>query len=112
MFAVIKTGSKQYMVKDGQTLLIEQSAEKTPKFDVLAYSDGKTFEYGTPTLEKTNVKLEVVEDVKGPKIKILKHRPKKHSRSRMGHRQKLVKVKVTFGTAKPAEKKEPTKEQK
>ncbi|NVK75309.1 MAG: 50S ribosomal protein L21, partial [Oceanospirillaceae bacterium] len=91
MFAVIKTGGKQYRVEEGQTLKVEKLAVEEGgaiQFDdVLLVSNGDDVKVGAPVVEGAKVTAEVVAHGRGDKVKILKFRRRKHSMKRMGHRQ-------------------------
>ncbi|BFM50337.1 50S ribosomal protein L21 [Marinomonas sp. THO17] len=99
MFAVIKTGGKQYRVQEGQTLKVEKLAVEeggVVEFnDVLLVSNGDDVKVGAPAVEGAKVTAEVVSHGRGDKVKILKFRRRKHSMKRMGHRQWFTEVKVT-----------------
>jgi large subunit ribosomal protein L21 len=62
---------------------------------VLALKNEGTFTVGTPYLENVKVEAEVLEELKGPKVVIFKYQPKKHVRTKTGHRQPLTKFRVT-----------------
>ncbi|MFZ2804278.1 MAG: 50S ribosomal protein L21 [Patescibacteria group bacterium] len=99
MFAVIKTGGKQYLVKEGDTLSVEKlDAEvgKAVAFDVLLISDeeGNAVQLGSPLLA-TKASGEVVEQGRAKKISVVKYKPKVRYRTRVGHRQPFTKVKIT-----------------
>ena len=98
MFAVIKTGGKQYKVQEGDILFIEKlnveaGAEVTFN-EVLALSDGDTFVAGTPTVEGCTVTATALKNGKGKKIHILKYKAKKDSKKKIGHRQPYTKVQI------------------
>jgi large subunit ribosomal protein L21 len=99
MFAVIKTGGKQYRVEEGQTLKVEKLAVEEGgaiQFDdVLLVSNGDDVKVGAPIVEGAKVTAEVVTHGRGDKVKILKFRRRKHSMKRMGHRQWFTEVKIT-----------------
>jgi len=99
MFAVIKTGGKQYRVKEGDVLKIEQlTADVGSQFDftdVLMLTDGETVTCGTPFIANAVVSAEVVEHGRHKKIKIIKFRRRKHHMKQMGHRQNYTQVKIT-----------------
>ncbi|MDD8030844.1 MAG: 50S ribosomal protein L21 [Acidobacteriota bacterium] len=99
MFAVIKTGGKQYRVKEGDILSVE-NLEAEPgqvvNFDqVLLLEDGDKIQVGAPFLEKALVKAEIVENYKGEKVIVFKKKRRKGYRRKKGHRQLLSKVKIT-----------------
>jgi len=98
MFAVIKTGGKQYVVKEGDVLKIESlAAEKggTVSFEVMlvAEPDGSKVEIGAPTLDR-KAEAEVLEHGRGKKISVVKYKPKVRYKKRVGHRQNFTKVKI------------------
>ncbi|MBR7890205.1 MULTISPECIES: 50S ribosomal protein L21 [Marinomonas] len=99
MFAVIKTGGKQYRVEEGQTLKVEKLAFEEGSAinfdDVLLVSNGDDVKVGAPIVEGAKVTAEVVAHGRGDKVKILKFRRRKHSMKRMGHRQWFTEVKIT-----------------
>ncbi|MDD3762734.1 MAG: 50S ribosomal protein L21 [Nevskiales bacterium] len=99
MYAVIKTGGKQYRVAAGETLKIESlEAEvgNTVSFDdVLLVANGDTIKVGSPRIDGGMVKAEVVAHGRGDKIRIVKHRRRKHYHKEQGHRQNFTEVKIT-----------------
>lgn len=99
MYAVIKTGGKQYRVSEGQTLKIEKlEAEKgaSVEFDqVLMVADGDNVKIGSPMVAGGTVTAEVIDQGRHAKIKIVKFRRRKHHRKQMGHRQWFTEVKIT-----------------
>lgn len=108
MFAVLKTGGKQYKVQAGDMLRVEKLAadagEKVQFNDVLMLG-GDAPVVGAPFIDGAAVQAEVVEQVKGDKvIKFVKRRRKHSSKRTVGHRQKLTLVKITDILASGAEK--------
>ncbi len=99
MKAVIVTGGKQYTVAEGDTLFIEKlNAEEntTVTFEeVLAVLNGADSKIGAPVVEGAKVEAKVVKNGKGKKITILKYKPKKNEKKKMGHRQPYTKVEIT-----------------
>ncbi|TPE49976.1 50S ribosomal protein L21 [Maribrevibacterium harenarium] len=99
MFAVIKTGGKQYRVQEGQTLKVEKLAVEAGaavQFDeVLLVSNGDDVKVGAPVVEGAKVTAEVVAHGRGDKVTILKFRRRKHHMKRAGHRQWFTEVKIT-----------------
>ncbi len=99
MYAVIKTGGKQYRVASGETLKIETlvaDVGSTVSFDeVLLVGEGESVKVGAPLLAGGSVKAEVVAHGRGDKIRIVKHRRRKHYHKEMGHRQNFTQVKIT-----------------
>jgi len=111
MFAVIKTGGKQYKVAANDVLKIEKleaEAGSTVTFDeVLMVGDDADTTIGAPTVEGASVVAEVVDQGRNRKIIIFKKRRRQNSRRRNGHRQAFTTVKVTdilTGGAKAAPK--------
>ena len=99
MYAVIKTGGKQYRVAKDDYLRIEKlEAEvgSTIEFDqvLLVGGDGAEPKVGAPLLDGAKVTAEVIEQTRGPKIVIFKKRRRKNYRRRTGHRQYLTVVKI------------------
>jgi large subunit ribosomal protein L21 len=99
MYAVIKTGGKQYRVAANDTIEIEKltgSAGDNVEFtDVLMVSNGDAVEWGAPVVEGATVVGEIVGQIRGPKIVIFKKRRRKHYRRKNGHRQDLTSVRIT-----------------
>jgi large subunit ribosomal protein L21 len=98
MYAIIKTGGKQYKVSEGDVLQVEKlEAEKGAKveFDeVLAIVNDADVNVGKPTVKGAKVTAEVVEQGKGPKIMIFRFKSKVNERKRGGHRQPFTTVKI------------------
>jgi large subunit ribosomal protein L21 len=108
MYAVIKTGGKQYRVKPDDILEIERLAGEPGdilQFDqVLMVVNEAGIEVGTPVVSGAIVAAELVEQTRGDKIKIFKKKRRKHYRRTMGHRQDLSQIRITeilTGGAKP-----------
>lgn len=99
MFAVIKTGGKQYKVVKDDILKIESlsgSAGDTVAIEeVLMVGDGDNVTVGSPLVEGASVAAEVLEQARGPKIIVFKKRRRKNSRRRGGHRQDLTVIRIT-----------------
>lgn len=99
MYAIIKTGGKQYRVAEGQTLKVEKiptaPGEQAYFEEVLMVSTPEELHIGNPLVKDAKVEAEVIDHVRGPKIKILKFRRRKHHMKRMGHRQDYTEVKVS-----------------
>jgi large subunit ribosomal protein L21 len=98
MYAVIKTGGKQYRVTPGDKLKIETiDAEVGASFDfdtVLMISDGDKLTVGTPTIASAKVTAEVVAHGRGKKVEIIKFKRRKHHQKRTGHRQNFTQVEI------------------
>lgn len=108
MFAVIKTGGKQYKVQQGDVLQVEKlglEKEKTITFDeVLLIEDGKKTLIGTPFVDKAKVHAVIIENFKDDKIIVFKKKRRKQYRRTRGHRQELSRVRIediTIGGAAP-----------
>ncbi|MEM9716102.1 MAG: 50S ribosomal protein L21, partial [Pseudomonadota bacterium] len=99
MFAVLKTGGKQYKVASGDTLTIEKiagNAGETVQFNEVLMLGGDAPVLGAPLVEDAGVQAEILEQGKGPKtIKYVKRRRKHSSQRRRGHRQQLTTVRIT-----------------
>lgn len=99
MYAVIKTGGKQYKVAAGEQLKIESLAAdvgKTVSFDeVLLVGSGDNVTVGAPLVKGAKVSAEVLAHGRGDKIRIIKHRRRKHYHKEQGHRQNFTEVKIT-----------------
>lgn len=99
MYAVIKTGGKQYKVAPGEQLKVESlpvEAGATWSFDdVLMIANGEQLTVGAPMVAGGSVKAEVVAHGRGDKIRIIKHRRRKHYHKEQGHRQNFTQVKIT-----------------
>lgn len=98
MYAIIKTGGKQYRVAEGQTVSVEKlDAELGNQVDfneVLVVASGQDVKIGSPYLQNAKVKAEVVDHGRAAKIKIIKFRRRKHHMKHQGHRQDFTKVKI------------------
>ena len=99
MFAVIKTGGKQYKVaaEDKITVMtLPGLAGDAVTFDeVLSLSDGAALEIGSPMVAGASVMGEIVEQARGPKVIAFKKRRRQNSRRKRGHRQDLTIVRIT-----------------
>ena len=98
MYAVIKTGGKQYRVQQGDVIFVEKlnaQADETVSFDALLIeNDGET-KIGTPVVEGAKVEGKVLSQVKSAKIVVFKYKAKKNERKKQGHRQPYTKVEIT-----------------
>ena len=98
MFAVIKTGGKQYTVAANDVIKIERLAGE--KGDVIEVGEvlmlgGEAVTIGTPTVAGASVAGEVVEQGRGDKVIAFKKRRRQNSRRKRGHRQEFTKVRIT-----------------
>ena len=112
MFAVIKTGGKQYRVAAEDTLNIERVAGEVGDIveigNVLAFGEGDKVTIGTPFVDGAMVTAEVIEQGRGPKVIAFKKRRRQNSRRKRGHRQLLTTVRISeilMDGAKPSKKK-------
>lgn len=99
MYAIIKSGGKQYCVQEGDIIEVEKlnlaEGQTEVNFeDVLAVNNGEMV-VGTPNVAGAVVSAEVVEQGKGKKVIIYKYKAKKDYRRKQGHRQPYTKVKIT-----------------
>ena len=96
MYAVIKTGGKQYKVSPGEKLKVEQiPADVGTEIvidQVLAVGNGAELQVGTPWVAGANVKATVVAHGKHDKVRIFKLRRRKHYQKRQGHRQQFTEL--------------------
>ncbi len=108
MFAVIKTGGKQYKVATGEVFKLEKLAAEAGEkvqFNEVLMLGGDTITVGSPMVAGAGVQAEVLEQKKGPKtIHFVKRRRKHSSQRKKGHRQQLTVVRITDILAKGAEK--------
>ncbi len=99
MYAVIRTGGKQYRVTAGDELTVERLAAEpgeTVQFNEVLLLGGETPTVGAPLVSGAAVQAEVVDQLRGPKLYSFKRRRRKHSSKRLkGHRQDLTTVRVT-----------------
>ena len=99
MFAVLKTGGKQYKVQSGDTLRVEKlaaNAGDTVQFNEVLMIGGDAPVVGSPVVADACVQAEVIEQIKGPKtINFVKRRRKHSSKRTKGHRQQLTLIRVT-----------------
>ena len=99
MYAVIETGGKQYRVKQGQYLKVEKlEADEGSSVDldkVLLVADGDDLKVGAPYLDGGKVTATIKSHGRGKKIRIVKFRRRKHSRTTQGHRQSYTEIEIT-----------------
>lgn len=98
MYAVIKTGGKQYKVAAGgklkvESLPVEVGGEVEIK-DVLMVADGENVRIGSPTVSGASVKATVLAHGRGEKVMIFKMRRRKHYRKSQGHRQNFTEIRI------------------
>ena len=99
MYAVFKTGGKQYRASEGDVITVEKiEAEKgaTVELDeVLMVGEGEDVKVGTPFLEGGKVSAKVVDHGRHDKVKVLKFKRRKHHQKQMGHRQYFTQLEIT-----------------
>ena len=103
MYAVVKTGGKQYKVSVGEKLKVEQiPAELDSQIElteVLMIADGESVKVGAPFIEGAKVTAKVVAHGRGEKVRIVKHKRRKHYHKEQGHRQWYTLLKIKAITA-------------
>ena len=96
MYAVIEAGGKQHKVELGQVLEVdlmhEESGVNHAFETVMLYVDGDDVQIGQPYIENAKVVAEIVDEVKGEKVSILRFRRRKHSMRKIGHRQRYTQI--------------------
>ena len=98
MYAVVKTGGKQYKVAAGEKLKVEQIpadiGSEITLDQVLAVGEGESIRFGTPLVEGAQVQATVVAQGRHKKVKIFKMRRRKHYQKRQGHRQNYTELQI------------------
>ena len=119
MYALVKTGGKQYRVSKDDTILVErlsaQEGEQIILNDVVMLGDGDKVTIGTPRVDGAGVSATVMRQTRGPKIIIFRRKRRKNHRRTQGHRQDLTLLKIneiaedakSLKTTKPATKEAP-----
>jgi len=109
MYAIVKTGGKQYRVERGQRLLVErlpaEEGSSVALEPILYRSDEAVFDKAG--LEKVKVSAKIIAHERGEKLRVFKFKPKRGYKRRTGHRQELTRIEVTdisLGGAKAAAK--------
>src|SRR5258708_21859389 len=111
MYAIVKTGGKQYRVEKGQTLLVERLPDDegaTVALQPMLYRSDETV-FDADGLAKVKVEAKIVGHERGEKLRVFKFKPKRGYKRRTGHRQELTRIEVTdikLLTRRPAAKKE------
>jgi large subunit ribosomal protein L21 len=98
MYAIVKTGGKQYRVEEGQSLLVERLPEEdgaSVSLRPLLYVDGSTVLDSGDELGQVNIEARILAHERGPKLRIVKFKPKRGYKRRNGHRQELTRIEVT-----------------
>ena len=98
MYAVVKTGGKQYRVSAGEKLKVEQIPAdvggEIALDQVLLVADGEAVMLGTPLVAGATVKAKVIGHGRGDKVRIFKRRRRKHYRKSQGHRQNYTEIEI------------------
>ena len=98
MYAIIKTGGKQYRVSAGEKLKIERISTEVGKElsldQVLLVGSGENITLGTPLIKGAKVKATVISHSRGEKVQIFKLRRRKHYQKHQGHRQNYTEIRV------------------
>ena len=98
MYALVKTGGKQYRVSKDDTILVERiAAEEGAEVilhDIVMLSDGDKVTIGTPMVDGAAVSATVLRQTRGPKVIIFRRKRRKHHRRMQGHRQGLTLLKI------------------
>jgi len=98
MYAVIKTGGKQYRVAEGETLKIESVAGEVGSAivldKVLAVGNGDSLKIGKPLLNGATVKATIIANGRHDKVTIFKMRRRKHYQKHQGHRQNYTEIRI------------------
>jgi large subunit ribosomal protein L21 len=98
MFAIVKTGGKQYRVGPGDQIVVERIAgevgAEVALDQVLAFSDGEISAVGTPTVAGASVTAKIVQQPRGTKVLVFKKKRRKNYRRKRGHRQELTVLRI------------------
>ena len=97
-YAIVKTGGKQYRVQEGQSLLVERLPDDEGakvSLEPLMYRGDKDGDLELEDLKRVKVEAKVVRHERGPKLRVVKFKPKKRAKKRTGHRQELTRIEVT-----------------
>jgi large subunit ribosomal protein L21 len=104
MFAVIRTGSKQYKVQEGDTIDVElldvEPGQSAVFNEVLLIANGETVSVGQPTVPGASVTGEVLGEIKGDKVIAFKYKRRQGYHRTVGHRQRRLRVKIGKISAK------------
>ncbi|MCW9015078.1 MAG: 50S ribosomal protein L21 [Gammaproteobacteria bacterium] len=99
MYAVVKTGGKQYRVAQGEYLKVEKlegaEGDTVELNDVLMIADGDNLKIGTPLVDGGKVTATIKSHGRGKKVEIMKFRRRKHHQKRTGHRQSYTEIEIT-----------------
>jgi large subunit ribosomal protein L21 len=115
MFAIVKTGGKQYRVGSGDQIVVERIAgdvgTEISLTEVLAVGDGDSSAVGRPMLANTLVRAKIVQQPRGTKVLVFKKKRRKNYRRKRGHRQELTVLRIEeIRREDPVENREPEPE--
>jgi large subunit ribosomal protein L21 len=98
MFAIVKTGGKQYRVGPGDQIVVEriegEVGTEVTLDQVLAISDGAINAFGTPMVANASVRAKIVQQPRGTKVIVFKKKRRKNYRRKHGHRQELTVLRI------------------
>jgi large subunit ribosomal protein L21 len=98
MFAIVKTGGKQYRVGPGDQITVERIAgivgAEVSLSEILAIGDGETNAVGRPTIPNATVRAKIVQQPRGTKVIVFKKKRRKNYRRKRGHRQELTVLRI------------------
>jgi large subunit ribosomal protein L21 len=98
MFAIVKTGGKQYRIGTGDQITVERIAgevgSEVSLGEVLAIEDGGTSTIGRPTVANASVRAKIVQQPRGSKVIVFKKKRRKNYRRKHGHRQELTVLRI------------------
>ncbi len=99
MYAVVKTGGKQYRVSEGDRLRVEtiqaEAGSDVSLDEVLMVGNGESLDIGAPLVANASVSAKVLSHGRGTKITIIKFKRRKHHRKQAGHRQNYTELQIT-----------------
>ena len=99
MYAIVRSGGKQYRVEEGALVSVDTVAGKVGDIvtlgDILVIADGDDVKAGLPALDGAKVTAEIVAHGKGPKIQVLRYKNKTRQRRARGHRQSETTIRIT-----------------
>jgi large subunit ribosomal protein L21 len=99
MYAIVRSGGKQYRVEEGALISVDTVAGKVGDTvtlgDILVIADGDDVKAGQPALDGAKVTAEIVAHGKGPKIQVLRYKNKTRQRRARGHRQSETTIRIT-----------------
>jgi len=99
MYAIVRSGGKQYRVEEGALVSVDTVAGKVGDTitlgDILVIADGDDVKAGQPALDGAKVTAEIVAHGKGPKIQVLRYKNKTRQRRARGHRQSETTIRIT-----------------